>query len=208
MRRLLIVISICLCWSYSARAQAAEAQQLLLNWEKLNQLKEILDNMYRGYKILDKGYRTIRDLAEGNFTIHDVFIQGLMAVNPAVRNYSRIPYIIEYQKFLLSEYKRAFNRFKQDPNFTPGELEYLASVYEHLFNASLKNIDELLMIITASKLSMSDDERLEAIDRIFFDMEDKLTFLRSFNNSTSMLAIQRAKSRNDVQTMEKLYGIY
>lgn len=208
MRRLFILIAICLCWNYSARAQSAEAQQLLLNWEKLNQLKEILDNMYKGYKILDTGYRTIRDLVEGNFTIHDVFIQGLMAVNPAVRNYKRVPYIIEYQQFLLSEYKRAFNRFKQDPNFTPDELEYLAGVYEHLFNASLENIEELLMIITASKLSMSDDERLGAIDRIFLDMEDKLTFLRSFNNSTSMLAIQRAKSRNDVQTMEKLYGIY
>ena len=206
MRRIIFLFSILLC-SYSSQAQSAEVQQLLLNWEKLNQLKEILDNMYKGYQILDKGYRTIKDIAEGNFTMHDLFIQGLMAVNPAVRNYKRIPEIIAYQEFLVSEYKRAFNRFKQDPNFTPRELEYLGSVYEQLFRASLRNMDELLMIITASKLSMSDDERLHSIDRIFFDMNEKVTFLRSFNNSTRMLAIQRAKSRSDVQTMEKLYGI-
>jgi len=190
-----------------ACAQSQEAQQLLLNWEKLRQLEEILDNMYRGYKILDKGYTTIKNIAQGNYTIHQLFIDGLMAVNPSIRNYKRIPFIIEYQKMLLKEYQRAYNRFRQDPNFKLEELEYLANVYKFLFDASLRNIDELMMIITATKLSMSDDERMQAIDRIFFDMEDKLIFLRSFNNNTQLLAIQRARSRNDMETMRKLYGV-
>jgi hypothetical protein len=188
-------------------AQAREIQQLLLNWEKLRQLEEILDNMYRGYKILDKGYNTIKNIAEGNYTIHELFLDGLMAVNPAVRNYKRVPFILDYQQMLLREYKRAYNRFRQDPNFSSEELEYLSLVYGSLFDASLKNLDELMMIITAAKLRMSDDERLAAIDRIFFDMEDKLVFLRRFNSSTQLLAIQRAKSRSDVKTMRSLYGI-
>src|SRR5690606_36855724 len=182
-------------------------QQLILNWEKLNQLKKILDNMYKGYKILDKGYTTIKNIAQGNYTLHEAFIDGLMLVNPTIRNYKRIPFIIDYQKLLLKEYQRAYNRFRQDPNFKPDELEYLASVYTFLFDASLRNIDELMMIITATKLSMSDDERMQAIDRIFFDMEDKLIFLRAFNNNTQLLAIQRARARNDVETMQKLYGV-
>ena len=193
--------------THKAFSQATEAQQLLLNWEKLRQLEEILDNMYRGYKILDKGYSTIKKIAEGNYTIHELFIDGLMAVNPSIRNYKRIPFIIEYQKLLLKEYQRAYNRFRQDPNFKLEEIEYLANVYKFLFDASLRNIDELMMIITATKLSMSDDERMLAIDRIFFDMEDKLIFLRAFNNNTQLLAIQRARSRNDVETMRKLYGV-
>lgn len=188
-------------------AQSQEAQQLLLNWEKLRQLEEILDNMYRGYKILDKGYTTIKNIAQGNYSIHQLFIDGLMAVNPSIRNYKRIPFIIEYQKLLLKEYQRAYNRFRQDPNFKLEEIEYLANVYKFLFDASLRNIDELMMIITATKLSMSDDERMQAIDRIFFDMEDKLIFLRAFNNNTQLLAIQRARARNDVETMQKLYGV-
>jgi hypothetical protein len=188
-------------------AQSQEVQQLLLNWEKLRQLEEILDNMYKGYKILDKGYTTIKNISQGNYTIHQLFIDGLMAVNPSIRNYKRIPFIIEYQKLLLKEYQRAYNRFRQDPNFRIEELEYLANVYKFLFDASLRNIDELMMVITATKLSMSDDERMQAIDRIFFDMEDKLIFLRTFNNNTQLLAIQRARSHNDVETMRKLYGV-
>ena len=111
------------------------------------------------------------------------------------------------RQLLLAEYKNAYNRFKNDPHFTPQEIEYLVNVYNFLFQASLRNIDDLVMIITATKLRMSDAERLQAIDRIFYDMEAKLGFLRSFNNSTQMLAIQRARAANDMRTINHLYGL-
>jgi len=188
--------------------QSDEAQQLLLNWEKLQQLEEILNNMYIGYKILDKGYTTIKNISEGNYSLHQFFLDGLMAVNPSVRNYKRIPYIIDYQKLLVKEYKNAYGRFKQDKNFSPQEIEYMADVYNFLFQASLRNIDDLVMIITATKLRMSDDERMRAIDRIFYDMQSKVIFLRGFNNSTQLLAIQRARAANDVRTLNHIYGLY
>jgi len=203
----ILIITLCLATINSARCQATEAQQLLLNWEKLQELEKILDNMYVGYKILDKGYTTVKDIAQGNYSLHQLFLDGLMAVNPTVRNYRRVPYIIDYQKLLLKEYKNAYERFKNDPNFSPQEIQYLANVYNYLFTASVRNIDDLVMIITATKLRMSDDERMKAIDRIFYDMQGKLVFLRGFNNSTQMLAIQRARSANDVRTLNHLYGI-
>jgi hypothetical protein len=188
--------------------QSDEIQQLLLNWEKLQQFEEILNNMYVGYKILDKGYTTIKSISEGNYSLHQLFLDGLMAVNPSVRNYKRIPYIIDYQKLLIKEYKNAYGRFKQDKNFSPQEIEYMANVYNFLFQASLRNIDDLVMIITATKLRMSDDERMRAIDRIFYDMQSKVIFLRGFNNSTQLLAIQRARAANDVRTINHIYGLY
>jgi hypothetical protein len=207
MKTLAIALFLSLCLSRPVVAQTDEAAQLLLNWEKLQQLEEILNNMYVGYKVLDKGYRTIKDIAEGNYSIHQAFLDGLMAVNPTVRNYKRIPYIISYQKLLLDEYKRAFARFKTDPNFTVDEIIYLGGVYSFLFKQSLRNMDELAMVVTATKLRMSDDERMQAIDRIFFDMENKVMFLRRFNNSTQLLAIQRAREKSDGTTLKKLYGV-
>lgn len=188
-------------------AQTQEATQLLLNYEKLKQLEEILDNMYKGYKILSQGYNRIKNIAEGNYTLHQVFLDGLYAVNPSVRNYERIPRIINYQLLLMKEYKRAYNRFKKDPNLNASELRYLESVYEYLVKQSLKNIEELTMIITASKLRMSDDERLRAIDRIYMDMESKLSFLRYFNSSTQLLVLQRAKENSEVETTQRLYEV-
>jgi hypothetical protein len=193
--------------SIPAKAQGEEAAQLVLNYTKLQQLETILDNMYAGYTILSTGYNKIKMISESNYSLHQLFIDGLMAVNPTVRNYRRIPYIISYQKLLLSEYKNAYNRFKQDPHFTPDELSYLFNVYTFLIDASIRNLEDLAMIITATKLRMNDQERLQAVDRIFYDMESKLYFLRSFNNNTQLLAIQRARRANDVRTMSRLYGI-
>lgn len=187
--------------------QTQEATQLLLNYEKLKQLEEILDNMYKGYKILSQGYDRIKNIAEGNYKLHQVFLDGLFAVNPAVRDYKRIPMIIKYQALLMKEYKRAYSRFKDDPNLTVSELQYLESVYTYLVKQSLKNLEELTMIVTASKLRMTDDERMKAIDRIFFDMKSKLSFLRYFNNSTQLLGVQRAKEKGDVTTIQKLYEV-
>src|SRR5258708_17693722 len=151
MKRILITLTVCLSLSGLRTwvAQSDEAQQLLLNWEKLQELEKILDNMYVGYKILDKEYTTIKNISEGNYTIHQLFLDGLRAVNPAVRNYKRIPFIIDYQKLLVKEYKNAYNRFRNDPHFSPQEIEYMANVYNYLFTASLRNIDDLVMITTA-----------------------------------------------------------
>jgi regulatory protein YycH of two-component signal transduction system YycFG len=191
----------------SASAQTQEATQLVLNYEKLKQLEEILDNMYKGYKVLTKGYNRIKDIAEGNYTLHQVFLDGLFAVNPSVAKYKRIPDIIRYQSLLMKEYRRAFNRFKNDPNLTPDEVKYLERVYSYLVKQSLRNLEELTMIVTANKLRMSDDERIQSIDRIYFDIENKLSFLRYFNNSTQVLVVQRAKDESEVGTVKKLYEV-
>jgi regulatory protein YycH of two-component signal transduction system YycFG len=203
----IVVIFVCLAFPNPILSQTQEATQLLLNYEKLRQLEEILDNMYKGYKILTQGYNRIKDIAEGNYKLHQVFLDGLLAVNPAVRDYKRVPTIISYQAVLMKEYKRAYSRFRDDPNLTQGELRYLETVYSYLVKQSLQNLEALTMIVTASKLRMNDDERMKAIDKIFLDMENQLSFLRYFNNSTRLLAMQRAKEKGDVTTIQKLYEV-
>jgi len=208
MKKILMLVLIS-CFLLSAsqpvKAQSDDVVQLLLNWKKLKQLREILDNMYKGYKILTKGYKTIKDISEGNFKLHEVFLNGLLEVNPKIKDYYRIVQIIEYQKLLVKEYKQAWDYFKSNQHFTPDEIFYIEKVYSELFKRSLKDLDELIMVTTASKLRMSDDERLQAIDRIFLEMEDKLAFLQYFNNSTRLLVVQRTKALNEVNTSEKLY---
>ncbi len=186
-------------------AQTTEVQQLLLNYEKLNQLKNILRDMKKGYQVVSNGYTTIKNISEGNFNLHDTFISGLMTVSPAIKKYKRVADIIRYQKNIVNGYRNAFTRFKSNGSFNPDEIEYLGKVYHNLFNQSLRSLDELATVITSSKLSMSDDERLAAIDRIFADTEEKLQFLRHFNKNTSILALQRDKEKRDITRTEDLH---
>jgi len=208
MKRMIFVLLLLLSGAtIKLSAQEAEIEQLLLNVEKLAQFKQILADLKKGYEIVSTGYNTIKNISQGNFDLHKTFLDGLLEVSPAIRNYKRVADIINYQLLIVKEYRNAYRRFKQDANFTPEEMEYLANVYSNLFKQSLKNLDALATILTAGDMRMSDDERLKAIDDVFNSMQDKLLFLRHFNNNTTILAIQRAKEKNDVLTAQKIYGL-
>jgi len=202
------IILLILCGGLKqASAQAEELQQLALDIQKLSQLKSILSELYKGYTVVSTGYENVKNIAQGNFSLHKVFLDGLLAVSPVVRQYKKAADIISFQLQLVKEYKNANSRFKTSGLFNSSELDYVSNVYSNLFNQSLKNLDELAMVLSDGQLRMSDAERLKSIDRIYSDMEDKLTFLRQFNNSTSMLALQKAKEHNDAATTGALYGI-
>ncbi|HEY0054916.1 MAG TPA: TerB family tellurite resistance protein [Pedobacter sp.] len=188
-----------------SRAQSDEAQELLLNWEKLKQLKNILQDMKKGYQIVSQGYNSVKNIASGNFSLHETFLDGLMVVNPEIRKYKRVADIISYQKQIISEYKETYSRFTRSETFNTSELNYLGKVYQQLADQSLDNLEELTTIITSSKLRMSDDERLQAIDRIFEDTEDKLSFLRNFNKQASILSIQRKKEKADIASASQFF---
>ncbi|MBN8718380.1 MAG: TerB family tellurite resistance protein [Sediminibacterium magnilacihabitans] len=205
-----ILFVLCLSFSISwvrVSAQSDEAQQLLLNVEKLAQLKKILSNMKKGYEIVSKGYTTIKDISKGNFNLHDAFLNALLQVSPTVKKYKRVTDIIICQSQLLKEYKSAFNRFKASNLFSIQEIKYMEGVYSNLSNKSLQNLNELTIVITAGKLRMSDDERIAAIDRIYNDISDKLLFLRSFNNEGNVLAVQRGREMVDTKMSQKLNGL-
>lgn len=205
-----IILLLCLSFSISwinVSGQSAEAQQLLLNVEKLAQLKKILSNMKKGYEIVSNGYNTIKNISKGNFNLHDAFLNALLQVSPTVKKYKRIADIITCQSQIIKEYKSAFKRFKASNLFNVSETNYMEDVYKNLFNKSLQNLDELTIVITAGKLRMSDDERIAAIDRIYNEMSDKLVFLRSFNNEGNVLAVQRGREMVDTKVSQKLNGL-
>ncbi|HLY71996.1 MAG TPA: hypothetical protein VKR53_19815, partial [Puia sp.] len=190
-----------------SKAQTFEVEQLILDYQKLTELKNILSELKTGYQILSRGYEIIRSISEGNFNLHNAFLSALLAINPVVKNYKKVQDILQYQASIVSEYKSAFSRFKQDRHFTPDELGYLGTVYGNLFNLSLQDVINLTNVLTANSLRMSDDERLHAIDGIYEESKNRLMFLRSFNNSTTLLAIDRATEQNDAAGALQLYGL-
>ena len=202
----IVVLLLIVFTGYRSPAQTVEAQQLLLNWEKLTQFRQMLQDMYKGYHVLQKGYTNIRDISSGNFQLHKGFLDALLEVGPAVKQYKRVGDIIHYQALILKQYKRAFNQFKADGSFTLQEIEYIGKVYANLFAESLKSLNELLLVITVGELRMSDDERLQAIDRIYKQVEAQFAFLQDFNSSTSYLSLQRKQEQADVELSKRILG--
>lgn len=196
----------CILQQHLASAQTAEVEQLTLNIEKLAQLKQILADMKKGYQVASQGYGRIRDISKGNFSLHETFLNGLMTVNPGLRKYKKVADIISFQEQILTEYRSAFKRFQTGGRFTPEEMEYMAGVYGNLLDRSVQNLDELAMVITSGKLRMSDDERIEAIDRLYLDMQEKVAVLRRFNKKAAAVDRQRETMQRESEVLKKLQG--
>jgi len=203
----LLMCGIGLCFNGKASAQAQELEELALDIEKLAQFKQILSDLEKGYEILEGGYNTIKNISQGIFSLHKAFLDGLFVISPAVAKYKKIVTVTENQLQLIKEYKRAYKRFQNDGNFNPDEIEYIGKVYGNLVDESARNLESLLNVITANKLRMSDDERLKEIDLIDEEMQNKLSFLRYFNNNTTVLSLQRTRERNDLNTIRSLHGV-
>ncbi|MDB4921845.1 TerB family tellurite resistance protein [Mucilaginibacter sp.] len=203
-----LLVTVCFSSEISRAQSVAQClEQLSLDYRKLAGLKSILQQMYKGYEVLNKSYNAVKAVSQGNFSLHEAFLDGLMLVSPAVRKYPRIADIINDQAALVGEYKAACTTFRRDPHFDPDETGYMMAVYDHLVSASLKNLDDLTMVVTDSQLRMSDAERLTAIDRIYTDSHSQLSFLRRFNDQAYKTALQRSRDVNDRRTLKKLYGI-
>ena len=192
---------------FKSSAQSFEIQQLILDVEKLTQLKDIYSDVVKGYEILSEGYQAVSDISKGNFDLHQMFLDGLLKANPAVLKYQKVADIINCELKIISEYSTAYNRFKSDKNFSPDEIIYIGKVYNNLVEQSIKGLSDLTSVLTNNVMRASDDERLSEIDRLDAEMQDRLSFLRHFDNNTTILALQRAREQNDVNTIKNIYGI-
>ncbi len=207
MKRCVWIVLLLFFLSSQSFSQSQAIQQLLLDVEKLTQLKNILSELKDGYQIVSRGYTTIKNISEGNFNLHDIFLKSLVEVSPAVKNYIRIKDITDAQLSIVRECKHALRHFKESGEFSVDELTYLDKVYANLFNHSVDNLQTLIMVITTGKLRMSDDERINSIDAVWKEISQQLTFLRHFNNQAQMLCVQRLKEKNDLSTVNHLYDI-
>jgi hypothetical protein len=204
---LLLTLSVFLTMGINAsKAQSDEAAQLLLNVTKLSQLKQILTDLEKGYTTLRTGYTQIENLASGNFSLHETFLNNLLQVSPAVKNYYKVAEIIGYQIRLVKDCQRGLTGFKSSGQFTVTEISYLSKVYGNLVDQSLQQLDELTLVLTAGQIRMSDEERLQAIDRIHSELQDKLYFLTAFNQENHVLAISRAKASQEMTQIRNLYS--
>jgi hypothetical protein len=189
-----------------AQSVADLLQQLALDYEKLAAMKGTLQEMYSGYAVLTKGYDAVKDVSRGNFEVHQLFLDGLYLVSPTVRNYSRAKEVIRDQVMLVNGCRETI-ALSHNPDVPPADRSYAEKVLGNLLKQSMENLDCLTLILTKSKLRMSDAERLSAIDGIYLEGKGQLGFLQKFSRQIKDLSQIRQESQRDRQFIKGLYGI-
>jgi predicted transcriptional regulator YheO len=134
--------------------------------------------------------------------LYQNYFNELWKVNDVLSYYHRIKEITEQQIALVKEYHSAWNGVRQDE-----EILDIGQVYNGIIDASLKNLDQVALVINSFATQMSDARRMEIINRAADAMQANLNDLKSFNQQNIQLSLQRSKDENDIAVVKKLYGI-
>ena len=149
----------------------------------------------------------ISDWSKKQKELYLKYFEELWKVKNAINSYQAVRDIIKKQVQLVQEYLKAFNLSKQDKNFTADELDYMQKVYTGVLDESIKNIDQIQLVISAFATQMTDAKRLETIHAAGNNIEQNITDLRQFNQQNIIISLQRSKEKNDIDVVKKLYGI-
>lgn len=158
-----------------------------------------IEYLQKGYKIAKSGLNTINDIKQGDFNLHSDFFNSLKTVNPKIRNWAKVGDIISFQVQIIKQARLAIQHIRASDQFTSTEIIYLQNVFSHLLDECIKNINALIDVVTSGQTEMTDDERIKRIDSIYNDMQDKVSFSKSFSLEAAMLVMQRSQEQTDVE---------
>ncbi len=149
----------------------------------------------------------ITDWVDKQKELYKGYYDELAKVKAVISYYRRIKDITEKQVHLVNEYKRAWGLFQQDKHFTQDEISYMGDVYSGILDESIKNMDQVFLVINSFQTQMSDAKRLELINEASDRVDINYNDLKAFNQQGILLSLQRAKAQNDVDVTKKMYGI-
>lgn len=138
--------------------------------------------------------------------LYEEYYQELKKVKSAISTFQGVRNIAAQQAQIVSEYRSAYNAFRQDAHFSPQELAYMYRVYSGIIASSSENLDQLLLVVNSFQTQMTDGKRLELIAAIASRMEHNLSDLRKFTAQNRALSRSRTYEQKDIHNVEKLYG--
>jgi len=168
----------------------------------LQNAQKVLENKLNELKLTE-----IAEWTEKHRKLYQDYYEELWKVKNTIAMYQRVRQVMDKQVRIVDEYKRCWNIVQNDDHFTKQELEYMYKVYSGIMEESVKNLDQILLVINSFKTQMSDGKRLEIIELAADEIDQNYFDLRQFNTQNMILSINRAKDENEIEVVKKLYEL-
>ena len=168
----------------------------------LQNAQKVLENQLSKLKLTE-----IADWTEKQREQYSKYYEELWRVKSVITYYQRIRELAEKQSDILTEYKWAWGLFQKDKHFTVEELDYMKKVYSGILEESVKNLDQIFLVINSFKTQMSDAARLELVSKAADEMDHNRSALKKFNLENIGRSIQRAKSLDEAAQLKEIYGM-
>jgi len=170
-------------------------------------LETYLKSIKSVYSTTNKGLNDVNNIKTGSFTLNQNYFNSLKNVSPAVKNDPRIKAISDLQKQIETTFNNALSWQQNKGQLSSSEISYMKSVYNNLLGECNKDLQELTVVITNGQAQMTDKARIDKIDIIYKDMQQKCSFAQSFTGKAQDLANSRMADKNTDQSLKTLYNV-
>ena len=134
------------------------------------------------------------------------YYDALKSVNNLVKDARKVREIILMVSDVSGIYVTNFQKMMGDENFSAKELDAIAFGYTKLLEESNGVLQDLKQVINMSTLSMTDKDRMDVVDECYRDMRRYRNLTSYYTNKTIAVSYLRAKKKNDMDRVMKLYG--
>lgn len=184
------------------RAVDLKVQRLQNETIWLQNAQKVIENSLNKLKLGE-----ISDWTQRQKDLYSGYYEELMRVKSVISTYKRIRDLAGTQGAILQEYKWAFGLFKKDKHFSVSELVYMEEVYQGILSESIKNLDQVFIVVNSFKTQMSDAARMELIEAAAEKMDQNFADMKAFNDQNISLTIQRSKSVLETHKLKELYEV-
>jgi len=168
----------------------------------LQNAQKVIENQLSKLKLVE-----ISDWTGRQTELYAGYYEELLRVKSVIATYNRVRELISTQAAIVQEYQWAGSLFKKDSHFSADDLSHITEVYQGILTESVKNLDQVLLVINSFKTQMSDAARMEIIDASAEKIEQNFSDLKSFNDQNISLSLQRSKSQKELISLKELYGL-
>ena len=135
------------------------------------------------------------------------YYDALKAVHNIIKDARKVKLTIEMVSEITDIYMSGVNRMVTDRNFTSGELAAISAGYARLLEEGGALVAELKNIVTSGNgLSLSDKERMDAVDQIYTRMLRYRNLTRYYTDKAISVSFLRSQSKGDAARVQALYG--
>lgn len=184
-----------------------DGEMIKKNFLQITLLTTYGQYVMKGYQIMEGGLHSIHDIKNREFSLHVSYINSLKNVNPKIKGYDEVQAIQTIATALIEGCKRLQTDARHATVLNDNEVAYIKNISNDILTETSKDLNELNLVVTSDSLSMTDDERLKQIDRLYSRVVRSYQNFKSLNGSIrQVIAGRKQASRHDSE-LKQWYGI-
>jgi hypothetical protein len=208
MNKIIIMLTIVLTASLSMMVKAQTAAEFLRQKKmqekylvkQLAYLKLYAGQVKEGYDLVSEGLHTIGRFTGGEFSLHEAFFGSLSVVKPVIKADKRVMEIEKMQGRILS-----FFSAMESVDLDVENKEFIRLARRGMELECEKDLAELLLVVSASGLELSDEQRLTRLAKVHGLMLEKLELTHSLYVQVQQLIMVKKKEKQALADLRRLH---